>query len=56
MEWYLFMGFLVSTLAFYLLGDKDGEDKSINGLIVWLATNGAIFVWLVSAWWATRGK
>ena len=56
MEWYLFMGFLVSTLAFYLLGNKDGENRSIDGLIVWIAINGAIFIWLVSAWWAMRGK
>jgi len=54
MQWYLFMGFLVSTLAFYLLGDRDGENRSIDGLIIWLVINGTILVWLVATWWAKR--
>lgn len=54
MSWYLFVGFCVSTLMFYIFGNNDGENKSITGLIIWLVANGTILVWLVATWWVTR--
>ena len=54
MKWYLFAGFFVVTFVFYALGNRDGENKSLDGLIIWLVTNGVMLVWIVATWWAKR--
>lgn len=54
MKWYLFVGFFISTFMFYLLGNSDGENKSMNGLIIWLVAISVVLVWNVATWWATR--
>lgn len=54
MKWLSFSIFFITTLFFYALGDRDGENKSMNGLIIWLVANGVIIVWLTATWWATR--
>ena len=54
MSWYLFVGFFISTLTFYLLGNSDGENKTMKGSIIWAVVNGVMLVWNIATWFATR--